>query len=172
MVKSGTIASATTLQNKAWQNLAARGRAMVLGVGAVLALLLMYFFVLGPALRTWQQVPTQRERVAKDFAAVQALEQQAQQLKNLPSLSFDAAYQAVGSTTRNYLPASASVHVLGDQVTVKLQQVPAHSMAQWLAALRHNAKALPVSTQLSASAGESTGVLWSGEVVLRLPPRG
>ena len=45
MVKSGTIASATTLQNKAWQNLAARERAMVLGVGAVLALLLMYFFV-------------------------------------------------------------------------------------------------------------------------------
>jgi len=73
MVKSGTIASATTLQNKAWQNLAARERAMVLGVGAVLALLLMYFFVLGPALRTWQQVPTQRERVAKDFAAVERL---------------------------------------------------------------------------------------------------
>jgi general secretion pathway protein M len=109
--------------------------------------------------------------VAKDLAAVQVLEQQAQQLKNLPSLSFDAAYQAVGSTTRNYLPPSASVHVLGDQVTVKLQQVPAHSVAQWLAALRHNAKALPVSTQLSASAGESAGVLWSGEVVLHLPPR-
>lgn len=159
------------LKKSSWQTLAGREQAMVLAAGLAVLLLLFWFLLLGPAIRTWHQVPVQRAQLEKDQAALQALSVQAQQLKNAQSLSFDAAYQALGSSTRQYLPAQTAIHLLGDQVTVKLQQVPAHSLAQWLAAARNNAKALPVSAQLSASAGDASGPLWSGTVVLRLPPR-
>lgn len=141
-------------------------------LGALLALLL-WLALLGPALKTWQKVPEQREKLEQDLAAVQALRGQVQVLKNQPSLSFDAAYQALGKTTRSYLPANTSMNLLGDQVTVQLQAVPAHALAQWLAAARNNAKALPVSGDLKAAAApaDGSGAVWTGSVVLRLPPR-
>ncbi len=65
------------------------------------------------------------------------------------------------------------MNLLGDQVTVQLQAVPAHALAQWLAAARNNAKALPVSGDLKAAAApaDGSGAVWTGSVVLRLPPR-
>ena len=159
---------ATFSWNAQWQNLAQREQTMVLAIaGALLAGLLWLLLV--PALKTWQTVPAERQYLDKNLAAVQALQLQAQALKAAPSLSFDAAYLALGKTTRSYLPAN----LLGDQVTVQLQAVPAHALAQWLAAARHNAKALPVSSELKAAAAgaDGSGAVWSGTVVLRLPPR-
>ena len=163
---------ATFSWNAQWQNLAQREQTMVLAiVGALLAGLLWLLLV--PALKTWQTVPAERQHLDKNLAAVQALQLQAQALKAAPSLSFDAAYLALGKTTRSYLPANATINLLGDQVTVRLQAVPAHALAQWLAAARHNAKALPVSSELKAAAAgaDGSGAVWSGTVVLRLPPR-
>ena len=142
--------------------------------------------LLGPALKTWQKVPEQREKLAQDLAAVQALRGQVQALKNQPSLSFDAAYLALGKTTRSYLPANTSMNLLGDQVTVQLQAVPAHALAQWLAQARSNARATPLEARLTRSAAPaaaapagnapvtlgSTPVAmprWDGTVVLALP---
>ncbi len=161
------------MKKNSWQALAPREQVMVLAVAAALLLLLAWFVLLGPALKTWQKVPAQRAQLEKDQAALQILAAQAAPLKDAPSLSFDAAYQAVGQSTRAYLPASAQINLLGDQVTVRLQQVSAHALAQWLAALRHNAKALPISSQLKAEAAaeDGSGAVWSGTVVLRLPPR-
>ncbi len=158
---------------KNWQALAGRERVMVLGVAAALAALLLWLVLLGPALKTWQKVPAERAKLEQDLLVVQALGLEVQALKAAPSLSFDAAYQALGKTVRSYLPATASMQVLGDQVTVQLQAVPAHALAQWLAAARHNAKALPASFNLKAGAAGSdgSGAVWSGTVVLRLPPR-
>ena len=158
--------------NQQWQNLAKREQHMVLGVAAVLLAALLWL-LLAPAIKTWQQVPAQRAKLETDLAVVQGLQSQAQALKGGNTLSFDAAYQALGKTTRSYLPASTSINLLGDQVTVQLQAVPAHALAQWLAAARHNAKALPASFNLKAGAAGSdgSGAVWSGTVVLRLPPR-
>lgn len=144
---------------------------MVLGIAAaVLAALL--WLLLAPAVKTWQKVPAEREKLEKDLAAVQALGVQAQALKTAPSLSFDAAYLALGKTNAHYLPANTSLSLLGDLATVRLQAVPAHALAQWLAAVRHNAKALPVSSDLKAATGnDGSGAIWSGTMVLRLPPR-
>lgn len=163
---------ATFSWNAQWQNLAQREQTMVLAIaGALLAGLLWLLLV--PALKTWQTVPAERQQLDKNLAAVQALQLQAQALKAAPSLSFDAAYLALGKTTRSYLPANATINLLGDQVTVQLQAVPAHALSQWLAAARHNAKALPVSSELKAAAAgaDGSGAVWSGTVVLRLPPR-
>ena len=163
---------ATFSWNAQWQNLAQREQTMVLAIaGALLAGLLWLLLV--PAFKTWQTVPAERQHLDKNLAAVQVLQLQAQALKAAPSLSFDAAYLALGKTTRSYLPANATINLLGDQVTVQLQAVPAHALAQWLAAARHNAKALPVSSELKAAAAgaDGSGAVWSGTVVLRLPPR-
>ncbi len=145
---------------------------MVLGIAAAVSAVILWL-LLAPALKTWQKVPAEREKLEQDLAAVQALGVQAQALKAASSLSFDAAYLALGKTTRSYLPANASINLLGDQVTVQLQAVPAHALAQWLAAARHNAKAVPVSSDLKAAAlgADGSGAVWSGTVVLRLPPR-
>ncbi len=73
---------------------------MVLGVAAALAALLLWLVLLVPALKTWQKVPAERQHLDKNLAAVQVLQLQAQALKAAPSLSFDAAYLALGKTTR------------------------------------------------------------------------
>lgn len=163
---------ASSSWNQHWQNLAKREQVMVLGIAAALLAALLWL-LLAPALKTWQKVPAEREKLEKDLAAVQALAVQVQVLKAAPSLSFDAAYLALGKTTRSYLPVNTSVNLLGDQATVQLQAVPAHALAQWLAAARHNAKAVPVSSDLKAAAAgaDGGGATWSGTVVLRLPPR-
>jgi general secretion pathway protein M len=165
------VASASFTQN--WQNLNQRERTMVLAIALALAATLLWF-MLAPAIKTWQKVPAERAKLEKELAAVQALGVQAQVLKNAPSLSFDAAYLALGKTTAQYLPPSTHSQVLGEQVTVQLQAVPAHTLAQWLAAVRNNAKALPVSSDLKvvSMAADGSGAVWSGTVVLQLPSRG
>ena len=69
---------------------------MVLGVAAALAALLLWLVLLGPALKTWQKVPAERAKLEQDLLAVQALGLEVQALKASASLSFDAAYHALG----------------------------------------------------------------------------
>jgi general secretion pathway protein M len=55
-------------------------------------------------------------------------------------------------------------------MTVRVQALPAQALAQWLASARELAHAVPLQAQISQ--GNETGpALWSGTLVLALPPR-
>lgn len=160
----------TSSMQNIWQSLALRERLMLAAVLLAVGLLLLWL-LLRPAVHTWQTAPAAQAQLEQQMGQLQGLAEQAQQLKDAPSLAFDAAYQALNSSVRNYLPSSSQVQLLGDEVTVSLSDVPAHSLAQWLAAARNNAKAVPISMQLEAVQADTSGARWSGKVRLRLPPR-
>ena len=59
--------------------------------------------------------------------------------------------------------------MLGDRATLTLRDTPPEALAQWLAQVRINARALPVDSQITREPG-SPG--WSGTVVLAGPALG
>jgi general secretion pathway protein M len=57
--------------------------------------------------------------------------------------------------------------VVGDRVTVALKAMSADNLAQWLAQVRLNARALPGEARLTRNAAGT----WDGTLVLTLPAR-
>ena len=154
-----------------WQGLAQRERRMVAAVGLLLLALLLWFVALGPAIKTWRTAAQEQAVLDGQLQRLSQMAEQAQVLAQAPSMGFDAAYRAFGRTTAEYLPGQAQVSLLGDEVKVQLTAAHAYALGPWLQALRHNAKALPLSAQLQAAAAEDgSGNVWTGELRFRLPP--
>jgi len=153
-----------------WQALAPRERQMLLGIGLVLGIALLWFVLLAPALKLLGSASAQKNEAAAQLAQVQKAAAQIQSLATANTLPYDAANQALARNTQDYLAAHARISAAGDLSTVTLDHADAHALAQWLAAVRNNAKAIPTSADLKADAPNASGT-WSGSISLRLPPR-
>ena len=162
------------LQKNWWVALAPRERIMVAVAASVVLLSLLWFLGLRGPFQTWKSAQAERLSLEQKIQQVAEIEAQIQALQAANRISFEAAYQALNSTTREYFPAGAQVSLMGEQVSVSLSHANAHYLAQWLAAVRNNAKAIPESAKLSAGtpvAEDAGSSVWSGVVVFRLPPR-
>lgn len=162
------------IQKNWWVALAPREKIIVTLAAALVLLSLLWFLVLRSPLQTWKNAAAERQKIEQQIQQIAEIDAQIQSLQAANRISFDAAYQALTSTTREYFPAGAQISLMGDQVSVTLANANAHTLAQWLAALRNNAKALPESARLNAgtpAAEDSGSSVWSGIVVFRLPPR-
>ena len=162
------------IQKNWWLALAPREKVIVALAGALVLLCLLWFLALRIPLQTWKSAASERQKIEQQIQQVDEIGMQIESLQTADRISFDAAYQTLSSTTREYFPDGAQVNLMGDQVSVTLANANAHSLAQWLAAVRNNAKALPESAKLNAGtpAAEDAGSsVWSGIVIFRLPPR-
>lgn len=166
-----------------WAALAPREQTWVGGAAAVVALALLWWVAVAPALRTLQNAETQRRTLDAQWATMQSLIAQAQALKSQPVINRDDALRALESSVKQTLGATAQLSVVGDRATVTLRNTPADALAQWLAQARVNARALPSEARLvragapAPGAGTSMPVasdmapMWSGSLVLSLPPQ-
>ncbi|MDD2713440.1 MAG: type II secretion system protein M, partial [Simplicispira sp.] len=113
---------------------------------------------------------------------MQALQTQAQQLKDAPRADPDTALRALQTSVTEHLGASARLAVAGDRATLTLQGTPASALATWLVQARSNAHSVPQEAHLvrstpapaaHATTGPSTPARahWDGQLVLALPPR-
>jgi general secretion pathway protein M len=71
------------------------------------------------------------------------------------------------ATIRSQLGVSARYSIAGERVTVSLTNTPAAALAQWLAQVRTNARAIPGEAKLTRNASGG----WDGTLVLTLPAR-
>ena len=171
-----------TLQQR-WKALAPREQNLVMAASAIVALALLWWVALAPALKTLRTAPARHAALDAQLQRMQSLQAEAQQLQATPATSPGDAVGALRTALAQRLGNTAQLNVAGDRATVTLKGASADALAQWLAQARSNARATPLEARLTRSATAaptgnapvtlgSTPVAmprWDGTVVLALP---
>lgn len=184
MKPSNALTNALAPVRAHWLAMAPRAQTLTALAASVVALALIWWIGIAPALRTLRGAEAQQRTLEAELQTMQSLQQQAQALQSQPGLSRDDAMRALEASVKQTLGASAQLNVVGDRATLTLRNTPADALAQWLAQARVNARALPTEARLTratptppagpaspalAVAAHAAQAAWSGTLVLSLP---
>lgn len=150
-----------------WAALAPREQALVGGALLVIAIALVWWVALAPAIGTLRSAEAQHRSLDAQLQQMRRLQAQAKAMQSQPRQSPDDAMRQLEAATREHLGTSGRYTVAGDRVTVTLANAPASGLAQWLAQVRSNARAIPGEARLMRNAGGG----WDGTLVVTLPAR-
>ena len=178
------MTKSSALQDR-WKALAPREQNLVLAAGTVVALALLWWVAMAPALGTLRTAPARHAALDAQLQRMQSLQAEAQQLQALPASSPGDAVGALRTALAQRLGNTAQLNVAGDHATVTLKGASADALAQWLAQARSNARATPLEARLTRSAAPAAAPAgnapvtlgsapvamprWDGTVVLALP---
>lgn len=156
-----------------WNALAGREQRAVLIALAVLALAVLWWLLLAPAIATLRNAREQGPQLEARLLHMKALQAEAEGLQSAPKIGYDQSLRALEAATRQRLGANGQLGVLGDRATVTLRGTTADALAAWLAQVRIDARALPSEVRLVRSpvSGIPTNPGWDGTIVLALPAR-
>ena len=133
------------------------------------ALLLVLGLGVWPALRCWRASAPAHQQVVRQLQVMQGLQARAQILQAAPRFDADEGVRQLQEATLA-LGERMQLSAGPQQMNVTVRALPAQALAQWLTSARELAHAVPLQAQLSQ--GSETGTaLWSGTLVLALPPR-
>ena len=116
--------SRTTALQARWKALAPREQNLVLAAGGIVALALVWWVALAPALATLRQAPELHRKLDLQLQHMQRLQAEAQQLQAQPQTSPSDAVGALRTALTQRLGTAAQMNVLGDRVTVTLKAAP------------------------------------------------
>lgn len=150
-----------------WELLAAREKLLVGSAAALVALALLWWVAIAPALATLRGADEQHRLLDAQLQRMRGLQAQAQGLQSQPRQGYDEALRLLESSVRQRLGATARMAVVGERVTLTLAGASPDALAQWLTQARVNARALPSEARLNRNASGQ----WDGTLVLTLPPR-
>jgi general secretion pathway protein M len=150
-----------------WASLAPREQAMLGAAAAVIALALLWWIALGPALATLRSADAQHRTLDTQLQTMRRLQSQAKAMQSQPRQNPDEAMRQLEAAIRQQLGTSARYAIAADRVTVTLTNTPAAALAQWLAQVRTNARAIPGEARLTRNPAGG----WDGSLVLTLPAR-
>ena len=174
-----------TLQQR-WKALAPREQNLVLAASAIVALALLWWVALAPALKTLRTAPARHAALDAQLQRMQSLQLEALQLQAAPRGTPGDAVGSLRASLTQRLGATAQLSLVGDRATITLKGAPADALGQWLAQARSNALAVPVEARLTRSALAAAGATppatlgnapaaaaprWDGSLVLALPAR-
>lgn len=146
-----------------WAALGAREKRLVIAAGALLAVALLWWVGLQPALQTLRATPPRIAQLDEELRQMRGLAAESQQLKNAPTIGQNQAGRALQAATER-LGERARLSLQGDRATLTLTGVPPEAMLGWLNEARSAGRARVVQAQLTRS-GEG----YNGTVVLTLP---
>ena len=155
-----------------WSRLAARERLAVGLAAGVVALALLWWLGLAPALSTLRQAPQQHHALDTQLAQMRAMAASAQALRGqggAQPLAREAAQRALEQATHELFGPNVQPRLQGDQATVALNAVAPDALARWLEQVRINARLVPVQADLQFNASPAG---WSGQLVLAGPGLG
>lgn len=173
-----------------WPELAPREQRLIAGAAAVIALALLWWIALAPALRTLSAAPAEHARLDAQLQQMQALQAQARALQSQPRANRDDAVRALESSVRQSFGTEAQLQPAGggDAVGLSVRGAPATALGDWLAQARSNARAIPREVHLTrsqaggapnpaptrgkaaaADSATSPAVRWDGTLVMGLP---
>lgn len=157
-----------------WQQLAPREQALVLAAAALAAAALLWWLALAPAWQTLRSAPARHAELDAQLQHMLRLQAEARQLQAQPRASAGDATAQLRASLAQRLGAQAQMSVAGDRATVLLKGAAPDALAQWLAQVRSNARAVPLEVRLSRSTAANPGaspgaVRWDGTIVLALP---
>lgn len=158
-----TIRAAIAPVRTRWAQISPREQRLVRAALALLALALVWFVALRPAIATLRTAQSQGPQLRAQLQDMLQLQAQAQMLQAQPAAQtqdskslLEAALPTLGTTAR--------MSLTGDRATVTLDGSSADDLAQWLTQARLNARARPLELHLTQSEG-----LWKGSIVLQMP---
>lgn len=147
-----------------WQQRIDREKAMLLIALALVSASLVWAIALAPALQRLHNAAAQGAQVQAQLQAMRRMQAQALALQAKAPLSQSEAAAALSNSVLQAFGASADITVRGSDAQVSLRNVSAEDLAQWLAAARTNARAVPLQARLVRN-----GAHWSGSLQLGLP---
>lgn len=162
------MASSLQALQARWAALAPREQRGVRFAALLVAVALVWGVLLAPALRVLHKAPAQHQALDAEMDHMLRLQLRARSLQNQSAVSAAEALKALQLSVAP-LGAGASVRVLGDQVTLTLQQVGAKELAVWLAQ-PDAARLQAAEVHVQRDAGDKPS--WSGTLVFMLPQGG
>lgn len=153
-----------------WRQLAARERAFLASVLALIVLALLWQLLLSPSLQTLRTSSAEANALDAQLQHMLSLQNQASALQRQAPLAYDEALRALNTATKQTLAATAQVNPVSDRANVTLQAANADALAQWLVQVRLNARSVPLEARLTRGTAP-TGSTWTGTLVMSLPQR-
>jgi general secretion pathway protein M len=150
-----------------WAGLAPRERALAGGAAALVAVALLWWVALAPALATLRTADAQHRTLDNQLQHMRRLQSQARAMQSQPRQNHDEAMRQLEAAIRQQLGVTARYSIAGERVTITLTNTPAQALAQWLTQVRSNARAIPGEARLNRNAAGG----WDGTLVLTLPAR-
>jgi len=145
-----------------WQGLAARERRLVAVAALVLGGYLLWALAVQPAWQTIARAGAEIDALDRQLQAMQALADEARQLRDTPPVAPDQAAAALQSATAR-LGAQGRLLLQGDRAILTLNGAGTGALRDWLAEARTGARARPLEANLSRA-----GSGLSGTVVLAI----
>lgn len=153
---------------KHFQSLPEKDRKLIQFLAFVLLTSLLWFWNIAPALKTHQEAPLQLAQLERQTEHLKALQAQALALQKAPRIKVQDAGAVLQQTASDILGNGGKLKLEASRATVTLNNVSAETLAQFLAAARNQAMALPIEAKLQKS--QSGGVdVWRGTLILNLP---
>lgn len=150
-----------------WAGLAPREQALVAAAAGLVAVALLWWVALAPALGTLRSAEADHRVLDNQLQQMRRLQAQARAMQSQPRLGQAEAMRQLEAAVRQQLGTSARYIVDGERVTITLINTPAPALAQWLTQVRTNARAIPGEARLTRNAAGG----WDGTLVLTLPAR-
>lgn len=150
-----------------WTALAPRERRLVAGAAGLVALALLWWIAIAPALATLRAADAQHRALDAQLLQMKRMQALAREMQAQPPKGHDEAMRQLEQAIRQQLGTSARYSIAGERVTITLANTPSAALAQWLTQVRSNARALPGEARLARNAAGG----WDGTLVLTLPPR-
>ena len=145
-----------------YAKLDARERQMVVVIAGLLAFLAVWLILVRPAWKTLDEAPAQRALADAQLLQMQAISNEAKQLRALPPVPQSVAEQVLKSATDD-LGGKAKLSVQGDRATLSVTGINGEELRKWLLQARGGARARPVEATLTR-AGEG----YNGTVVVSI----
>ena len=141
-----------------YAKLDARERQMVIAIAALLAFLLVWLVLVRPAWKTLDEAPALREQADAQLLQMQAISNEAKQLRALPPVPQTVAEQVLKAATEE-LGGKAKLAVQGDRATLSVTGINGEDLRKWLIQARGGARARPVEATLVRAGDGYNGTL-------------
>jgi general secretion pathway protein M len=136
----------------------ARERQMVIVIGVALAFLIVWLVLVRPAWKTLDDAPALRAQADAQLLQMQAIANEARQLRALPPVPQSVAEQVLKAAT-DELGAKAKLSVQGDRAILSLTGANGEDIRKWLIQARGGARARPIEATLTRAGDGYNGTL-------------
>jgi general secretion pathway protein M len=143
-----------------WRSLSERDRRAAAIAGAAIAVLLVWWIGVQPALRTVRAAPAQLDRLDAQLQVMQRQATEATELRGTAPLTAAQSAAALQAATAR-LGQHGRLVVAGERATLTLNGATGAQLRNWLSEARSGARARPLQVQLNRS---PTG--YSGTVIV------
>jgi len=141
-----------------YARLDARERQLVIVIAIAVTFLVVWLALVRPALNTLDTAPAQRDQADAQLLQMQAISNEAKQLRALPPVPPSVAEQVLKSAT-DELGGKAKIQMQGDRATLSVTGINGEELRKWLIQARGGARARPVEANLVRAGDGYNGTL-------------